>query len=148
MSARLSLSAIRSLITPGFSLGATKTITAATNATPIEITTSAVHGLVSGDFALVQGVVGNTAANGLWKVTYVSTTKVTLDGSVGNAPYDSGGTAQKQTVNGLSRDLKPYHVRALQGALDRTLHVLGTDEGAGAQEAILDTIFPAAGNEP
>src|SRR6202042_1697144 len=39
------------------------TVTGATNATPIVVTTSANHGLTSGDLVAVHGVGGNTAAN-------------------------------------------------------------------------------------
>lgn len=68
------------------------TISNATNATPIVITTTAEHGLTTGDQVLVGGVLGNTAANGLWLVTVTSTTAFSLDTSVGNGAYTSGGT--------------------------------------------------------
>lgn len=69
-------------------------ISAATAATPIEITTSAVHGRATGDIVLIRDVQGNSAANGYWKITYVSTTKFTLDGSAGTVAYTTGGTMQ------------------------------------------------------
>lgn len=69
----------------------TGTITAASNATPIAIT-SAAHGLVTGDIACVTGVTGNTWANGPWAVTYISANTFSLQQSVGVAPYVSGGT--------------------------------------------------------
>src|SRR5439155_1380643 len=65
-------------------------ITAATNATPIEIT-SAGHGLADGARVRITGVVGNTAANGTWTITKVNNDKFTLNGSVGNGAYTSGG---------------------------------------------------------
>jgi photosystem II stability/assembly factor-like uncharacterized protein len=67
------------------------TVTAASNASPIQVT-AATHGLSTGDWVIVDGVAGNTAANGLWQVTKVDTNNVTLDGSSGNAAYTSGGT--------------------------------------------------------
>lgn len=71
---------------------AAKTITAATNATPIVITTSTAHGIADIGHGTVAGVTGTTAANGLWIVEMVTTTTLKLRGSVGNAAYVSGGT--------------------------------------------------------
>lgn len=65
-------------------------VTGATNATPIVITT-ATHGLSTGDYVFIEGVTGNTAANGFWTITYVSATQFSLDTSVGNGAYVSGG---------------------------------------------------------
>ena len=65
-------------------------ITAATNATPIQITSGA-HGLTTGDRVFIGGVTGNTAANGNHTVTVVNATTFTLNGSSGNGAYDGGG---------------------------------------------------------
>lgn len=65
-------------------------VTAATNASPIQITTSAAHGLSTGETVGIFGVVGNTAANGVWTVTVVNSTEFTLNGSTGNGTYVSG----------------------------------------------------------
>ena len=70
------------------------TVTNATNATPIVITTSVVHGLVTGVTVTVTGVVGNTAANTTATVTVLTTTTFELDGTVGNGAYVSGGQAE------------------------------------------------------
>jgi hypothetical protein len=70
-----------------------KTITNATNATPIVITTSVAHTFHDGDTVVVSGVGGNTAANGTWAITYLTTTTFSLDTSVGSGAYTSGGTA-------------------------------------------------------
>ena len=67
-------------------------ITGATNATPIEITTSTSHGLTTGDWVNITGVPGNNAANGDWQVTLVNSTSFTLDGSVGNGDYVAAQT--------------------------------------------------------
>lgn len=67
-----------------------QTITAASNASPIVITSSG-HGLLSGDRALVSGVTGNTNANGAWNITKLTADTFSLDGSTGNAAYVSGG---------------------------------------------------------
>lgn len=74
-----------------------KTITGATNASPISIT-SATHGYSTGDIIHVTGVGGNTAANGLFALTNTGTNTFTLDGSTGNGSYTSGGLASKFNV--------------------------------------------------
>jgi hypothetical protein len=66
-----------------------KAINAATNATPIAITTAAAHGLATGDVVTIQFVRGNTAANGTWTVTVTGGATFTLDGSVGNGSYNA-----------------------------------------------------------
>ncbi len=68
------------------------TVTAASNANPINITTSSPHGLITNQFIGVYGVVGNTAANGGWTVTVTSPTTFNLNGAAGNGAYLSGGT--------------------------------------------------------
>jgi len=67
------------------------TITGATNASPIVIT-SGTHGLVTGDRVIVSDVLGNTAANGIWIVTKLTDDAVSLNGSTGNADYTSGAS--------------------------------------------------------
>jgi hypothetical protein len=63
-------------------------ITGASNpASPIEITTSAAHGLQSGQIVSIYGVGGNTSANGTWVITVTANNKFTLTGSTGNANY-------------------------------------------------------------
>jgi hypothetical protein len=66
-------------------------ITAASDASPIQIT-SAAHGLNTGSQVTISGVGGNTAANGTWVVTVVDPNNFTLNGSTGNAAYTSGGS--------------------------------------------------------
>lgn len=66
-------------------------VLSATNATPIVVTTTTTHGLSSGDFVFIDGVTGNTAANGHFSITVVSPTSFSLDGSVGSGAYVSGG---------------------------------------------------------
>lgn len=67
------------------------TVNGATNATPIEITTVEDHGLLTGNTVFLAGVGGNTAANGSWVITSTGTKTFTLDSSVGNGAYTSGG---------------------------------------------------------
>lgn len=78
---------------------ASKTITGATNASPIVITSTA-HGYVTGDAITIGSVGGNTNANGNWIVTKIDADTYSiaaLDGTVssGNASYTSGGTSVK-----------------------------------------------------
>jgi hypothetical protein len=66
-------------------------VTAATNASPIQITSTA-HGLSTGTRVTIAGVGGNTAANSTFTVTVVDANNFTLGGSTGNGAYTSGGT--------------------------------------------------------
>jgi hypothetical protein len=77
--------------TGSLALANTGSVTGATNATPIVIT-SASHGLSTGTRVTVASVGGNTAANGTWLVTRVDANTFSLDDSVGNGSYTSGGT--------------------------------------------------------
>ena len=67
-------------------------VVAATNTTPVAITTDGEHGFATGDAVTVRDVEGNTGANGTWKVTVRSETTLVLDGSEGSGAYTSGGT--------------------------------------------------------
>jgi Tfp pilus tip-associated adhesin PilY1 len=72
-------------------------ITSASNTSPIVVTTTVSHGLTTGDFVAITGVEGNTAANGLHKITVQSTTTFSLlnaDGTptTGSGEYTGGGT--------------------------------------------------------
>jgi hypothetical protein len=71
--------------------GSSPSITAASNASPIQLTLNG-HGLTTGDKVEVRHVGGNTAANGIWTITRIDSNNVTLDGSTGNAAYTSGGS--------------------------------------------------------
>lgn len=72
-----------------------KTVTAATGAgLQIVLTIGAGHAIPADAWVRVTGVTGNTAANGLWRVGAVTSTTLTLMGSIGNAAYISGGTVQ------------------------------------------------------
>ena len=69
----------------------TQSITGATNATPIVVSTSLAHGYSTGDVIQLSGATGNSAANGIWKVTVTSSTQFSLDNSSGNGTYGSSG---------------------------------------------------------
>jgi hypothetical protein len=79
------------IVTGSFALKDSGTVTGATNATPIVITSSG-HGLQTGMRVTVASVGGNTAANGTFTVTRIDADTFSLDTSVGNGSYTSGGT--------------------------------------------------------
>lgn len=77
-----------------------KTITGATAANPVVVTTSAAHGYSDGDQVLVEAVVGMTEINDRWfSVTTISgsTTTFQLTGEDGttHAAYSSAGTTKR-----------------------------------------------------
>jgi hypothetical protein len=85
-------------------VGTNLAVTGATNASPIVVTTAA-HGFSTGDVVTIASVGGNTAANGTFRVTVVSSTTFSLQGSVGNGTYTSGGTVAKwNRVQKAARD--------------------------------------------
>lgn len=65
-------------------------LTGASNATPIVITYTS-HQMLTLDIVCVSGVLGNTAANGHWVITKINNNTFSLNGSVGNGAYTSGG---------------------------------------------------------
>lgn len=65
-------------------------VTAASNTAPIVIT-SANHGLGNLQKITIAGVTGNTAANGMWTVTVINPNQFSLNNSIGNGAYVSGG---------------------------------------------------------
>jgi len=67
-------------------------VSGASNTTPIEVATPIPHGLETGEQVAIQGVTGNTAANGWWTITVRTPTTFALDGSAGNGAYGGGGS--------------------------------------------------------
>ncbi len=88
-------------------------ITAASNASPIEITTSANHALVTGNSVFISGVTGNTAANGNWRIIRTGPKKFTLNGSTGNGTAPAGGTANPNLVQTLIFQPGDYYFTSL-----------------------------------
>jgi hypothetical protein len=68
------------------------TITAASNAAPVIVTSLAPHGLHNFDQVRVADVQGNSSANGSWFVTVLSPTTFSLNQSSGSGAYTGGGT--------------------------------------------------------
>lgn len=75
-----------------------KIITAASNASPIVITTATPHRYSTGDAVTVSNAAGNTAANGPWIVTEIDYLNFSLNGSTGNGAYtaNSGSSVLTQ----------------------------------------------------
>jgi hypothetical protein len=71
------------------------TIASSTNATPIVITTPSAHGFSTSDTVYIVGHTTNTAANGTWVITVLSSTTFSLTGSVGNGVGGATGTVLK-----------------------------------------------------
>lgn len=75
------------------------TVSNATNAAPIVLTTSTQSpAFNANDFVYVNGVGGNTNANGVFQANPVNATSLTLVGTTGNAAYTSGGLATRANV--------------------------------------------------
>lgn len=93
-------------INPGMTgIGTTKAITAATKTNPVQITVTG-HGRITGDVAVIEGVVGMTQINTkAFTVTVVDANNLTLDGvdGTGFGTYTSGGTL----YNAMFYALKP-----------------------------------------
>lgn len=77
------------------------TITAASNANPIQITTSTPHNLVTNQLVGIYNVNGNTAANGGWTVTVTSSTTFNLNGAVGNGAFSASPFATVCVPSGI-----------------------------------------------
>ncbi len=67
------------------------TVTGASNASPIVITTASTQQLQNGMQVTISGVTGNTAADGTFTVANRTGTTFELAGSTGNGAYTSGG---------------------------------------------------------
>lgn len=65
----------------------------------IRITTSTPHGMITGEYIEISGVVGTVEANGTWAILSVTTTSFDLIGSYYVNAYISGGTAVNVQVS-------------------------------------------------
>jgi hypothetical protein len=79
-------------------LQASRTVTAATAANPVVVTTSAVHGYTTGDQVLLERLGGMVELNDRWfTITVLTTTTFQLNGENGllHTAYTTGGTSKK-----------------------------------------------------
>jgi hypothetical protein len=75
------------------------TVGSATAATPIVLTTTAPHQLSSGDQVVVQGVAGNSAANGTFFINTLTPTTFELESAVGVGAGTGGTWTSPQKLN-------------------------------------------------
>lgn len=73
-----------------------RTITAATTASPIVCTTSGVHGYQNDDYVDINGGLVMTNINGRYRITVLSTTTFSLQGSTGNGVYTASSASVKK----------------------------------------------------
>jgi len=76
-------------------VGPVFTVAGATNASPIVITTDVAHPFQSGDTVYVDGVGGNTAANGAFTAVKLSDYTLSLTATTGTGAYTGGGTIRE-----------------------------------------------------
>lgn len=112
------------------------TVSGATNANPIVITTTANHGLTTGQTVNILGVGGNTAANNPnnqtgWTVTVLSPTTFSIP-ATGNGSWTSGGTVWTLP---LFNALQQYYQQGIVDAKARGCKVDAQAEVAGASGA-------------
>lgn len=74
---------------PTIVMGAPVAISSSTNAAPIVVTTSAAHGLSTGDTVRIANHATNTNANGVWTVTVLTSTTFSIL-EVGNGAGTGG----------------------------------------------------------
>jgi hypothetical protein len=120
------------LIREGVSTTAIKPVTGATNATPIVLTVTG-HGWSANDFIVVNGVGGNGAANGLYRIANPAANTVelqtSLDGGqtytnvVGSGAYTSGGWAMRVTGTTFLSDFTSAKVGTDQTLASKTTNV-------------------------
>lgn len=99
-------------------------ITAASNASPIAITTTSAHGLTTGQTVAIAGVLGNTAANGIFTVTVSSTTAFLLNNSSGSGSFTSGGTVNVCTTTPIQADLSGTGGTSATSSITQTTTIL------------------------
>ena len=78
--------------TVGFGTWTGNVVTDATNSSSL-IITSPGHGLQTGEEIRVTGVLGNTAANGTFKVSVIDSDTFRLDSAAGSGVYGGGGNS-------------------------------------------------------
>lgn len=122
----------------------TLTVTGATNAGPIVISTVETHGLATGNKVFIAGVGGNKAANGWWTITVLSATTFSLNGSTGSGAYTSGGGVYFTSL--VYRFFGPSGITVQRGSAvndDRT-HMFGVRHSAGIVRLYLDAVQQGA----
>ena len=90
-------------------LATTATVSAATAANPVVISTPTAHGYTTGDSVNISGATGMTGINGQWTITVLSPTTFELDGLNGSVfPAYNVGTARVVKMSAANVALMPY----------------------------------------
>jgi hypothetical protein len=89
----------------------------ATNATPIVVTTGGAHGIVDVDRVTIGGVSGNVGANGTWIASRVTATQLLLRGSAGTGAFVSGGTLNRPDTYATIAELTNITDAGIQATL-------------------------------
>ncbi len=105
----------------------TGTVTGASSATPIVITSTA-HGLQSGERVIIADVGGNTAANGTFTVTVLDNNTFSIP-VASNGTYTSGGSWQQATETTPSNFIEVV-VKTGENQVDLTWNALNLPGGA------------------
>ena len=109
------------------------TVSAASNTSPIAITTTSPHGLQTGMQVVLYGVAGNTAANGLFTVTVTGSSTFTLNGSIGNGALTSAGSVIAVISSlALALNANVADVTAIATALNATAPTLNAANQSGS----------------
>lgn len=108
----------------------TGTITGATNANPIVITSTA-HGLSTGMRVNITGVGGNLAANTTATITVLTANTFSLNGVAGNGAYTAGGTWRVAGFYNLA--IAATAANGFEAGQTYTVHVSWTVSGGTAQ---------------
>jgi len=90
-----------------------KTVTGATAATPI-VVTSVAHGYSNGDTVFIQGILGNTKANGTFQIANIAADTMELVDSVGTSAWTPCGTVQRIAKSKNMYDVLQAIVLAIQ----------------------------------
>lgn len=122
-------------------------ISDATNSGPIVITSMG-HGLANGEQITVYGVLGNTAANGVFTVQNVTVNTFELAGSFGNGLYSSGGRwARTVSLAGLTVAMETntrYVLDLSSVTLDQGTYIVSLLANSGITDTAGTDLGPAA----
>ena len=111
-------------------------VTSATNAAPIVLGFGSPPGFLAGDLIEIRGVVGNTAANGIFTVANPVGNTVELTGTMGTGAYTSGGEVQEvspvlatHALNSVATGITIYNNFGGGNTYSITLHTNGVLRG-------------------
>lgn len=105
-------------------------ITSSTNATPVVVTTTAAHGWVSGVRVWIDGISGQPTLNGIgYRITVLSSTTFSLDGTAAPGAAGTGGTAHEL------RSLSCWH--SILETAARRITAMASNGGGGTRFTVL-----------